>query len=134
MAVQEVVFSVTGRDPQAGEIDRLTNARPYSSGPRRWLTPTGEGIYHSSVVILEEEMEEEEAIAQATHWMELHSDAILGIDCEKTVEFQTLLLPEEGSRGFRIPADALRVFADAECEVLVQYSRVVTNDEIFQRG
>ena len=132
MAVQVVILSVTGRDPRAREIDELTNC-PLYSGPCHWSSPTGEDTFHSSIVIVEAETEEEEALDLACQWIELHSDTVAGVDAEKTIEFQTALLPEEGSRGFAISIDALRVFADAECGILLQYSRPLTDEEKSRR-
>lgn len=131
--VVAVYFSAFGPDPAIPSLPILLGCASYGTplnigDPR----PDGKGIAESNyvaVTVIPEYEPVEASLEQLAQWLCHHGDRLSQLDAQKTLEFQSFISPEIGSKFLHIPLEIVRLCAEAECKIAHQYLRVVTKEE-----
>ena len=133
MAATLVIMEFRGIDARIPELHKLLGCSLYGR-PLGITNQHGERGYYIAIVIIDQVMEEDQALSDALKWIDQHMTILAAVDADTSIEIQTTLLPGDGSRAVCVSAEAMEVLVNLECDFRHQYFRTLTQREMEERA
>lgn len=125
-----VVFQAIGQDPRVSNLDSLTNTPLYN---KKQQLRDNDGIADFiELAAVTEAKDEDSAVEIVQAWIETHLTLLDDLDAEITLEFQTTIMPEQGSNALVLPASFVELLASIDARLIHQYIRVLSEAELEQ--
>ena len=119
MAFLMSILEAVGSDAEIHSLNTSLGI-PFCCKPRTF-EEDGVPLYWAQLAIIEEELPEGIGVERTFNWLSLNIVSLVDFPGRLTLEIQSLLKLEDGSRFLKIPVEGMELLISLDCDVRFQF-------------
>lgn len=119
MAFLMSILEAVGSDAEIHSLNTSLGI-PFCGKPQKFEVDEGP-LYFAFLTIIEEELPEEIGVERTFNWLTRNIERLVDIPGRLTLEIQSLLKLEDGSRFLKIPVEGMELLISLDCDVRFQF-------------